>query len=81
MGHLGRVDRPRAGELSRAPSFVGFAIVNRAPKTGLLLLNLGTPSSPEVPDVRRYLLQLLMDESVLEPGWPPAALWPPAPCQ
>lgn len=44
--------------------------MNRAPKTGLLLLNLGTPSSPEVPDVRRYLLQLLMDERVLEmPAW------------
>ena len=44
--------------------------MNRAPKTGLLLLNLGTPSSPEVPDVRRYLLQLLMDESVLDmPAW------------
>ena len=28
--------------------------MNRAPKIGLLLFNLGTPSSPEVPDVRRY---------------------------
>jgi ferrochelatase len=44
--------------------------VNRAPKIGLLLINLGTPSSPEVPDVRRYVRQLLMDERVLDmPAW------------
>lgn len=70
VGYLGRVGRIPAGGLPGAPSFVGSAIVNRAPKTGLLLLNLGTPSSPEVPDVRRYLLELLMDERVLEmPAW------------
>jgi ferrochelatase len=40
------------------------------PKIGLLLINLGTPSSPEVPDVRRYLRQLLMDERMLDmPAW------------
>ena len=44
--------------------------MNRAPKIGLLLINLGTPKSPEVPDVRRYLRQLLMDERVLDmPTW------------
>ncbi len=44
--------------------------MDHASKTGLLLINLGTPSSPEVPDVRRYLRQLLMDEHVLEmPAW------------
>ncbi len=44
--------------------------MNRAPKIGLLLINLGTPRSPEVPDVRRYLRQLLMDEHVLDmPAW------------
>ncbi len=44
--------------------------MNRAPKIGLLLINLGTPSSPELPDVRRYLRQLLMDERVLDmPAW------------
>ncbi len=44
--------------------------MNRVHKIGLLLINLGTPSSPEVPDVRRYLRQLLMDESVLDmPAW------------
>ena len=44
--------------------------MSRAPKTGLLLINLGTPSSPEVADVRRYLRQLLMDERMLDmPAW------------
>jgi ferrochelatase len=44
--------------------------MNRAPKIGLLLINLGTPSSPQLPDVRRYLRQLLMDERVLDmPAW------------
>ncbi|NRA03777.1 MAG: ferrochelatase [Myxococcales bacterium] len=44
--------------------------MNRAPKTGLLLINLGTPSSPDLPDVQRYLRKLLMDERMLEmPAW------------
>ena len=34
------------------------------------MINLGTPSSPELGDVRRYLRQLLMDEHVLDmPAW------------
>ncbi len=44
--------------------------MDRAPRIGLLLMNLGTPSSPEAPDVRRYRRQLLMDGRVLEmPTW------------
>ncbi len=44
--------------------------MNRVPRIGLLLINLGTPASPEVSDVRRYLGQLLMDEHVLDmPAW------------
>jgi ferrochelatase len=34
--------------------------------TGLLLLNLGSPDSPSVPDVRRYLREFLMDERVID---------------
>ena len=34
--------------------------------TGLLLLNLGTPDSPNTPDVRRYLREFLMDPRVLD---------------
>jgi ferrochelatase len=35
-------------------------------KKGVLLVNLGTPDSPEVKDVRRYLDQFLMDERVID---------------
>jgi ferrochelatase len=34
--------------------------------TGILLVNTGSPDSPEVADVRRYLRQFLMDERVLD---------------
>lgn len=35
-------------------------------RCGLLLLNLGTPDSPAVGDVRRYLREFLMDERVID---------------
>lgn len=35
-------------------------------KKGILLLNLGTPDSPSVPDVRKYLKEFLMDEYVID---------------
>ena len=35
-------------------------------KKGVLLVNLGTPDSPEVKDVRKYLHQFLMDERVID---------------
>jgi protoporphyrin/coproporphyrin ferrochelatase len=35
-------------------------------KTGVLIVNLGTPDSPSVPDVRKYLRQFLMDERVID---------------
>ncbi|MES2830288.1 MAG: ferrochelatase [Bacteroidota bacterium] len=35
-------------------------------KKGILLVNLGTPDSPEVADVRKYLDQFLMDERVID---------------
>lgn len=39
-------------------------------KPGVLLVNLGSPDSPSVPDVRRYLRQFLMDERVMDlPYW------------
>ena len=34
--------------------------------TGVLLVNLGTPDSPETPDVRRYLREFLMDKRVID---------------
>jgi len=35
-------------------------------KTGVLLINLGTPDSPAVPDVRKYLREFLMDRRVID---------------
>lgn len=37
---------------------------------GLLLINLGSPKSTEVGDVRRYLNQFLMDPYVIDLPWP-----------
>lgn len=39
-------------------------------KKGVLLVNLGSPDSPSVPDVRRYLREFLMDGRVLDAPWP-----------
>lgn len=36
----------------------------------ILLANLGSPDSPSVPDVRRYLNQFLMDKRVIDVSWP-----------
>jgi protoporphyrin/coproporphyrin ferrochelatase len=35
-------------------------------KKGVLLVNLGTPDSPSVPDVRKYLREFLMDKRVVD---------------
>ncbi len=37
---------------------------------GVLLINLGSPDSTSVPDVRRYLNEFLMDGRVLDLAWP-----------
>lgn len=36
----------------------------------VLLVNLGSPDSPSVPDVRRYLREFLMDGRVMDAPWP-----------
>ncbi len=36
---------------------------------GVLLINLGTPNSPEVPDVRSYLAEFLSDPEVIRLPW------------
>jgi ferrochelatase len=38
-------------------------------KKGVLLINLGTPDSPKVADVRRYLVQFLTDGRVIDIPW------------
>jgi ferrochelatase len=37
---------------------------------GVLLVNLGSPDSTSVPDVRKYLREFLMDRRVLDTPWP-----------
>lgn len=43
-------------------------------KTGVLLVNLGTPDSPAPGDVRRYLLEFLTDGRVIDYPWLPRNL-------
>ncbi|MEZ5009856.1 MAG: ferrochelatase [Chitinophagales bacterium] len=38
-------------------------------KKGVLLINLGTPDSPKPSDVKKYLLEFLMDDRVIDFGW------------
>ncbi|MES0874449.1 ferrochelatase [Sinimarinibacterium thermocellulolyticum] len=45
-----------------------------APRTGVLLVNLGTPDAPHAPAIRRYLAEFLGDPRVVET---PRALWLP----
>ena len=47
---------------------------NQAPRTGVLLCNLGTPEAPTTAATRRYLAQFLSDPRVVEI---PRALWKP----
>jgi ferrochelatase len=45
------------------------------PRSGLLLINLGTPESPRTDDVRRYLREFLSDPRVIDiAGWARALL-------
>lgn len=41
---------------------------------GILLINLGSPESPDIPAVRHYLREFLMDPYVLDVPWPLRAL-------
>ena len=41
-----------------------------ASKLGVLLINLGSPDSTSVADVRKYLREFLMDPRVLDVPWP-----------
>jgi ferrochelatase len=38
-------------------------------KRGIILMNLGSPDSTSVPDVRRYLMEFLMDKRVIDYPW------------
>lgn len=45
-----------------------------APRTGVLIVNLGTPDAPDAPSVKRYLREFLSDRRVVEL---PPLLWQP----
>ena len=53
--------------MTSAPASTALVPVSKA-RTGVLLLNLGTPDSPAPGDVRRYLRQFLSDPRVLDIG-------------
>ena len=44
----------------------------RMPRTGVLLVNLGTPDRADAPSLRRYLKEFLSDDRVVEV---PKPLW------
>lgn len=46
-----------------------LSLKTKSPKKGLLLINLGSPDSPSVKDVRRYLREFLMDPYVIDIPW------------
>ena len=43
--------------------------MNTSGKRAILLMNLGSPDSTSVPDVRRYLMEFLMDGRVIDYPW------------
>lgn len=43
-----------------------YTPARRKGKIGVLIVNLGTPDSPSVPDVRKYLREFLMDSRVID---------------
>lgn len=52
---------------SHIGSFISAHLMK--PTTGVLLINVGTPDSPSVGDVRRYLSQFLNDPRVIDIPW------------
>ena len=48
---------------------IGFEMLEIKKKTGVLIINLGTPDSPSVGDVRPYLSQFLNDPRVIDIPW------------
>jgi ferrochelatase len=55
-------------------TFANIFIMTATSKKGIILINLGSPESTSVPDVRKYLDQFLMDERVIDKPWLTRAL-------
>lgn len=79
-GRAARRSRGAGGALGRAWARAGSAVARCAAaeiapaarrRTGLLLLNIGTPASTSVEDVRSYLGRFLADDRVIEISPPP----------
>ena len=43
--------------------------MKRKSTIGILLVNLGTPDSPSIPDVKKYLIEFLTDDRVIDYPW------------
>ncbi len=56
-------------KLRWVPQRIDHFIRKMTERTGVLLLNLGTPDSPKVKDVRRYLKEFLNDPRVIDLPW------------
>ena len=48
---------------------IAFTIILYHMNTGIILMNLGSPDSTAVKDVRKYLSEFLMDEKVIDIPW------------
>src|SRR5690606_12659864 len=70
-GHCSKSPAGRVQSGFQSPSPRGRKLMS---ERGVLLVNLGSPSSTEVADVRRYLNQFLMDPCVVDLPWLPRRL-------
>src|SRR5690606_11680878 len=70
-GHCSKSPVGRVQSGFQSPSPRGRKLMS---ERGVLLVNLGSPASTEVADVRRYLNQFLMDPCVVDLPWLPRRL-------
>src|SRR5690606_1457426 len=70
-GHCIKSPARRVQSGFQSPSPRGRKLMS---ERGVLLVNLGSPASTEVADVRRYLNQFLMDTCVVDLPWLPRRL-------
>ena len=58
-----------SGRINRGDTITFATPMQFAMKRGILLMNLGSPDSTDVKDVKRYLDEFLMDERVIDKPW------------
>jgi ferrochelatase len=65
--HEGTKPRSSIIQITKSPSHqIPFCVLLHRMRTGILLINLGTPDSPSTADVRKYLREFLMDRRVID---------------